>query len=182
MLSDNKINKRIVLAGGPGTGKTSVINALKKEKFYCFEEAAREIFNEFKLRGLEFKTDPIKISENIFDKRKHHFESANLLDSKRNVVFYDRGIHEITAYLSSIGKSSKYWDELPFKYKYDLIFLFEPWKEIYKKDENRIEDFSDAKKISPFIVNVYSQCGNNIIKVPNLSIEERVKFILNNLP
>ena len=47
MLSEKKINKRIVLAGGPGTGKTSVINALKKERFYCFEEAAREIFNEF---------------------------------------------------------------------------------------------------------------------------------------
>ena len=42
------LNKRIVLAGGPGTGKTSVINALKKERFYCFEEAAREIFNKFK--------------------------------------------------------------------------------------------------------------------------------------
>ena len=47
-MSDNKINKRIVLAGGPGTGKTSVINELKKEKFYCLKEAAREIFNEFK--------------------------------------------------------------------------------------------------------------------------------------
>ena len=106
MLSEKKINKRIVLAGGPGTGKTSVINALKKERFYCFEEAAREIFNEFKLKGSNFKTDPIKISENILDKRKHDFESANLIDCRESVVFYDRGIHEITAYLNSIGKSS----------------------------------------------------------------------------
>ena len=176
------INKRIVLAGGPGTGKTSVINALKKEKFYCFEEAAREIFDEFKLKGLEFKTDPIRISENIFYKRKYDFESASILDCKESVVFYDRGIHEITAYLNSIGKSSKYWDELPHKYNYDLIFLFEPWKEIYKKDKNRIEDFSDAKKISPFIIEVYRKSGINMVKVPNLSIEERVNFILNNLP
>ena len=176
------INKRIVLAGGPGTGKTSVINALKKEKFYCFEEAAREIFDEFKLKGLEFKTDPIRISENIFYKRKYDFESASILDCKESVVFYDRGIHEITAYLNSIGKSSKYWDELPYKYNYDLIFLFEPWKEIYKKDKNRIEDFSDAQKISPFIFEVYKKSGVKMIKVPNLSIKERVKFILNNLP
>ena len=68
MLSEKKINKRIVLAGGPGTGKTSVINALKKERFYCFEEAAREIFNEFKLKGSNFKTDPIKISKKFLIK------------------------------------------------------------------------------------------------------------------
>ena len=93
MLSEKKINKRIVLAGGPGTGKTSVINALKKERFYCFEEAAREIFNEFKLKGSNFKTDPIQISKNILDKRKHDFESANHIDCRESVVFYDRGIH-----------------------------------------------------------------------------------------
>ncbi len=176
-----KINKRIVLAGGPSTGKTSVINELKKKNFYCFEEAAREIFNEFKLKGLEFKTNPIEISKNIFKKRKLDFESANHLDCKENLIFYDRGIHEVTAYLRSIGNSSKYWDNIPLEYKYDLIFLFEPWKKIYKKDDNRIEDFSDAEKISTFITNIYKQSGIKMIKVPNLSIEERVRFILNKI-
>ena len=74
-----------------------------------------KIFNEFKLKGLDFKTDPIKISESILDKRKYDFKSANLLDCKENIVFYDRGIHEITAYLNLIDKSSKYWDKLPYK-------------------------------------------------------------------
>ena len=180
-MSEIKINKRIVLAGGPGTGKTSVINELKKRDFYCFQEAAREIFDEFKLKGLEFKTDPIEISKNIFKKRKLDFEAAHQIDCKENLIFYDRGIHEVTAYLRSIGNSSKYWDNIPLKYKYDLIFMFEPWKEIYKKDDNRIEDFSDAKKISPFIISIYKQSGISMIKVPNISIEERVSFILNKI-
>ncbi len=87
----------------------------------------------------------------------------------------------MTAYLRSIGSSSNYWDKLPLEYKYDLIFLFEPWKEIYKKDDNRIEDFSDAEKISPFITSIYKQSGIEMIKVPNISIEERVRFILDNI-
>lgn len=180
-MSEIKINKRIVLAGGPSTGKTSVINELKKKNFYCFEEAAREIFDEFKLKGLEFKTNPIEISKNIFKKRKLDFEAAGRIECKDNIIFYDRGIHEVTAYLRSIHSSSNYWDKLPLEYKYDLIFLFEPWKEIYKKDDNRIEDFSDAIKISPFITSIYIQSGIKMIKVPNISIEERVRFILDNI-
>tara|TARA_B100001057_G_scaffold417904_1_gene436858 strand:+ start:59 stop:601 length:543 start_codon:yes stop_codon:yes gene_type:complete len=180
-MSEIKINKRIVLAGGPSTGKTSVINELKKKGFYCFEEAAREIFNEFKLKGLEFKTGPIEISKNIFNKRKLDFEAADQIECKDNLVFFDRGIHEVTAYLRSIRNSSNYWDKLPLEYKYDLIFLFEPWKEIYKKDDNRIEEFSDAEKISPFIISIYEQSGINMIKVPNLSVEERVRFILDKI-
>jgi|TARA_X000000950_G_scaffold202988_1_gene244289 predicted ATPase len=180
-MSEKKINKRIVLAGAPGTGKTSVINELKKKNFYCFEEAARDIFDEFKLKGLEFKTNPVGISKNIFKKRKLDFESADQLECKQNIIFFDRGIHEVTAYLRSIGNSSNYWDNLPSKYKYDLIFIFEPWKEIYKKDDNRNEDFSDVKKISPFIISIYEQSGIKMIKVPNINIEERVKFILDKI-
>ncbi len=180
-MSEKKINKKIVLAGGPGTGKTSVINELKKKNFYCFEEAAREIFDEFKIKGLEFKTDPVEISKNIFKKRKLDFETAEQLDCKQNLIFFDRGIHEVTAYLRSIGNSSKYWDNLPSNYIYDLIFIFEPWKKIYIKDDNRNEDFSDAKKISPFIKGIYKQSGIKMIKVPNINIEERVKFILDKI-
>ena len=152
-----------------------------KRDYYCFQEAAREIFDEFKLKGLEFKTDPIEISKNIFKKRKLDFEAADQLDCKEDLIFYDRGIHEVTAYLRSIGNSSEYWDNIPLEYEYDLIFMFEPWKEIYKKDDNRIEDFSDAKKISPFIISTYKQSGISMIKVPNISIEERVSFILDKI-
>ncbi len=180
-MSEKNVNKKIVLAGGPRTGKTSVMNELKKNRFCCFQEAAREILNEFKLRGLEFKTDPIKISESIFKKRELDYKAANLLDCKKTCVFFDRGIHEITAYLRSINKSSKYWDRIPFNYEYDLIFLFEPWEKIYKKDENRIEDFSKAMQISPFIFKIYEESGTKIIKVPNTSVKDRVRFILDNI-
>ena len=180
-MIQEKINKRIVLAGGPSTGKTSVINALSKDKYLCFQEAAREILTDYKLHGSEFKTNPIGISNEIFKRRHEDYKKGGDISCKENLIFYDRGIHEITAYLKSINKSSNYWDKLPNNYKYDLIFIFQPWEEIYKKDETRIEEFSEAKKISPFIYKVYNDTGIQIIEVPNLSIEERVKFILNSL-
>ena len=180
-MIEEKINKRIVLAGGPSTGKTSVIEALRKSEFFCFKEAAREILKDHKLYGSEFKTNPIEISNEILKIRHEDYEKGGNISCKENLIFYDRGIHEITAYLKSINKSTNYWNKLPENYKYDLIFIFQPWEEIYKKDETRIEEFSEAKKISPFIYKTYNEAGIQIIEVPNLSIQERVNFILNSL-
>ena len=61
-MIQQKINKRIVLAGGPSTGKTSVLNELIKLEYDCFQEVAREIFSDYKQRGSNFKLDPYKIS------------------------------------------------------------------------------------------------------------------------
>ena len=179
-MIQQKINKKIVLAGGPSTGKTSVLNELVKLEYHCFQEAAREIFSDYKQMGLDFKSDPDKISEENYKRRHNDYYQADILNCKDNIVFYDRGVHEITAYLRSIDKSTSYWDNLPADYKYDLIFIFQPWKEIYKKDRERIEECNDAKKISPFINEIYHESGIKIIEVPIISIEERVKFILEN--
>ena len=101
-MIQGKINKRIVLAGGPSTGKTSVINALTKGGFLCFQEAAREILTDYKFHGSEFKTNPIGISNEILKKRHEDYVKGGNISCKENLIFYDRGIHEITAYLLSL--------------------------------------------------------------------------------
>ena len=59
-MVQQKINKRIVLAGGPGTGKTSVLNELVKLEFHCFQEAFREIFSDYKKKDQILNQNPIK--------------------------------------------------------------------------------------------------------------------------
>ena len=34
--------KRIVITGGPGTGKSSIINELKQRNYTCFDEVSRQ--------------------------------------------------------------------------------------------------------------------------------------------
>ena len=80
MLSE-KNNKRVVLAGGPSTGKTSVINELKKLGFVCFDEAARDILSDYSLKGSSFKLDPIKISNEILRKRDSDYYDCLLYTS-----------------------------------------------------------------------------------------------------
>ena len=176
-----KNNKRIVLAGGPSTGKTSVLNELKKLGYMCFDEAARDILSQYSSKGSSFKLDPIKISNEILIKRDYDFNRALNVTCKNDVVFFDRGVHEITAYLRSISKSTSYWEELPKNYKYDMVFIFPSWKDIYIKDNNRIEDYEDAVKISPFIYQIYVESSILRVEVPNASINKRIDFILKNI-
>ena len=180
MLNENN-NKRIVLAGGPSTGKTSVLNELKKLGFACFDEAARDILSDYSLKGSSFKLDPIKISNEILTKRDSDYNDALNISCKNDIIFYDRGVHEITAYLRSINQSTDYWEELLKNYKYDMVFIFPSWKDIYTKDDNRIEEYEEAMKISPFIFQIYDESSILSVEVPNFSVKERVEFIINNI-
>ena len=177
----NEKNKRIVLAGGPSTGKTSVLNELKKLGFVCYDEAARDILSDYSSKGSSFKLDPIKISREILSKRDNDYNDALGISCKNDIIFYDRGVHEITAYLRFINQSNDYWEELLKNYKYDVVFIFPSWKEIYTKDDNRIEEYEEAMKISPFIYQIYDESSILSIEVPNISVKERVEFILNNI-
>tara|TARA_B100000927_G_scaffold131096_1_gene105497 strand:- start:44 stop:583 length:540 start_codon:yes stop_codon:yes gene_type:complete len=177
----NEKNKRIVLAGGPSTGKTSVLNELKKLGFVCYDEAARDILSDYSSKGSSFKLDPIKISREILSKRDNDYNDASRISCKNDIIFYDRGVHEITAYLRFVNQSNDYWEELLKNYKYDVVFIFPSWKEIYTKDDNRIEEYEEAMKISPFIYQIYDESSILSIEVPNISVKERVEFILNNI-
>ena len=177
----NEKNKRIVLAGGPSTGKTSVLNELKKLGFVCYDEAARDILSDYSSKGSSFKLDPIKISREILSKRDNDYNDSLRISCKNDIIFYDRGVHEITAYLRFINQSNDYWEELLKNYKYDVVFIFPSWKEIYTKDDNRTEEYEEAMKISPFIYQIYDESSILSIEVPNISVKERVEFILNNI-
>ena len=77
MLSEKKINKRIVLAGGPGTGKTSVINALKKERFYLEVEKKSWIVDCFK--GNNY---PLEIAEIELPNEKENLSLPSFLSKE----------------------------------------------------------------------------------------------------
>jgi len=40
------VNQKYIITGAPGTGKTAIINALKKEGHSCAEEISRTIITQ----------------------------------------------------------------------------------------------------------------------------------------
>jgi predicted ATPase len=68
----------IVIIGGPGTGKSSVINGLIAKGYCCYPEISREVTLEAQKRGIEqlFLEDPLLFSQMLLDGRIKQYTNA----------------------------------------------------------------------------------------------------------
>ncbi len=176
------MQQKIVLIGGPGTGKTSVLNELKKRNYFCMEEISRKITLKAQKEGVEqlFLTEPLLFSKMLLEGREQQYLEAK--KSKKNIIFFDRGIPDIHAYMNYFKTEyPNTFLEKSNQYKYDKIFLFSPWKKIYTSDNERYENFNQSIEIDAFLQKAYKKIGYKIIKVPFGTVKERANFIINSL-
>ncbi|MES2748108.1 MAG: ATP-binding protein [Bacteroidota bacterium] len=172
----------VVIIGGPGTGKTTIIDGLVTKGFCCYPEISREVTLEAKKQGIEqlFLENPLLFSELLLEGRKKQFHSATA--EPHNIVFLDRGIPDVLAYMHYIGDSyPAFFDQACRDHLYTKIFILPPWEEIYESDEARYENFEQAKLIYSHLTETYQKYGYHLIEVPTGTIEERIQFILNQL-
>ena len=172
----------IVLIGGPGTGKSTLINELVARGYCCYPEISRQVTLEAQQRGIDqlFLEQPLLFSEMLLEGRIKQFEDA--LEEPENVVFIDRGIPDVVAYMDYIG------DEYPAHftkacedYKYSKTFILPPWEEIYECDTERYENFEQALTIQKHLVETYKKYGYDLIEVPKDTVENRILYILDKI-
>ncbi len=172
----------IVITGGPGTGKTTIIDALIEQGYACFPEISRQITLEAKKQGIEqlFLEKPLLFSELLLEGRKKQHQQAT--EDHAEIVFLDRGIPDILAYMHYIGDSyPAFFDQASKEHLYSKVFVLPPWEEIYVSDEARYENFEQAKLIFEHLHETYKTYGYSLIEVPRGSVEERVHYILSQL-
>lgn len=177
-----KMQQKIVLIGGPGTGKTTIINALKQRGFYCLPEVSRDVILKAKKQGIDqlFLTEPLLFSKMLLEGREEQYNHS--IKSEEEIVFFDRGIPDVHAYMNYFNTEyPAYFIEKSTSYKYTKIFHFSPWEEIHTTDNERYESFDESVKIDTFLIEAYSELGYDLINVPFGTIEERTNFIINSL-
>ena len=176
------MQQKIVITGGPGTGKTTLLQSLKKRGFHCMDEISREIILKARENGIEhlFLKNPLAFSEILVKKRKEQFSDA--LKSTHDLIFFDRGNPDIEAYLNFKKQKHTFpFVEMNKTSTYDKIFITPPWQEIHTTDNERYETFSETKKIHTELENTYTKLGYKTISIPFGTPLQRVEFLLQQL-
>lgn len=174
--------KRIVITGGPGSGKTALINFLEQEGHFVIHEISRDVIREAQEQGIDqlFLEQPLLFSEKLLEGRLKQFHQGESCTSP--TLFYDRGMPDVTAYMDFAEVSyPESFSNTCSAYKYDAIFVLPPWEDIYQQDNERYESFEQAEKIFQFLKKGYEDYGYHVHEVPVGTIKDRVQYILDSL-
>lgn len=168
-----------VITGGPCSGKTTLLKRLEKKGFHVVYEAARIFIDQEMKKGRTLE----QIRNNELSFQREILEMKIRLEKKlpkKEIIFFERGIPDSIAYYKLCGSSkNSYLEKAVHKSFYRKVFLLERLD--YKKDYARTEDEKQAKKLELLLEETYRKLRFPMLKVPKMTIDERLKFILNNL-
>ena len=173
---------KFVVTGGPGSGKSTLINELSGRGIATMPEAGRSIIrHQTSIGGNALPWANQKAYAGLmlsWDLRSYH-EAARYA---RPVVF-DRGLPDCIGYLKLIGQPvPSQFERAANQFRYNRhVFLAPFWEEIFSQDAERKQSPDEAKATSDVMVETYTALGYQLIDLPRVSPQERADFVLNYL-
>ena len=168
-----------IVTGGPGAGKTAVIDALRARGCGVVDEVGRAIIrSQQAIGGDAVHTGDwrlyaeLMLSRSIADYERQANEAGP--------VFFDRGIAELVGYFRLMGSvAPAHFLRAAEVYRYaPTVFVAPPWREIYRHDGERKQDFDEAVATHDAVTGAYVAAGYQLVDLPRASVEERAAFVL----
>lgn len=168
---------KVVLTGGPGVGKTTLLAALRTSGFATVAESARAVIAERLALGLAPRPSPVEFAREVVRRDIAAYEAAR---SATGWVFFDRGLVDGLGLLSEAESLAE--EELRAVLARHAFhgqgFVLPPWPQIYATDRERAQSFDDCLRIHESVLRWYRRCGIMLHEVPRVPVEERVAFVL----
>jgi predicted ATPase len=167
-----------VITGASCSGKTTLIEMLANKGFQTVPEAGRKFFERelAKRRTIDqIRADRAAFTRQVYDIMLTH--ENELLDNELN--FLDRALPDGFAFYRLAGMNPN--DILPdcFQHRYASVFLLNRLP--YQKDGVRVADDETAAYLETWTLRDYYALGYAVIRVPVLSPEDRLEFVLEKL-
>jgi len=170
---ENKSNA-IIITGGPGMGKTSIIEQFSVMGYHSVKETGRSIIqNELQTDGNRLPWfDKEGFAMAMFQQSLKDFQNV---PEKCGLTFFDRGIPDVIGYLklSNISIPETMWQAAKEKRYYPMVFITPPWKAIYVNDAERKQTFEEAVATYHTMKETYSFLGYKLVELPKTTVLKR---------
>jgi predicted ATPase len=186
-------HKKIVLTGGPGVGKTSILQCLQTLKYDVRDEVFTQLFKQAQAAG-QFN-DEFLHSKDLIHQLVLAQKELEAKPPQGNLLFLDRSRVDILVYAKNMGIAPSD-DDLKWleQSEYDLIFVIQPLPEKYYdqnsvRRQNQKESLEHHSRITLHYHDVLKNQNSKspLIEVPFFeglfeeSVSKRTQFILKNI-
>jgi len=172
-------NRFFVLTGGPGSGKSSLIDALARLGYARTVEAGRAIIqDQVDIEGNALPwADKGRFAALMLSWEMRSYRTAQ---EHSGPVFFDRGVPDVMAYLRLVNLPvPAHVIKAASEFRYNRsVFIAPPWKEIFHPDRERTQDFDEAIRTYESLAFTYTELGYELMELPRVSIDERVQYVL----
>ena len=170
----------VVITGGPGGGKSSLLNVLSRKGFKYINETGRAIIKDRINKGLSPRPDLKEFAKLMFQQDyQNYIDNINASE----ILFFDRSFIDSALFIQQTDKS--YFEGIRNTintYRFNNnVFMTPPWKEIYCNDDERDQTFDEAIDIYEKLKEWYKMNGYQPIILPKVSVERRAEFILSEI-
>jgi predicted ATPase len=168
-----------IISGGPGSGKSSIIDRLDARGFTTVGETGRAIIREQAESGGDatHTGDAAAFGALMLERGIADYRRMRQVDEP---VFFDRGIAELAGYWRLIGQPvpPRVTSAVEEYRSNPLVFLAPPWREIYRQDAERKQDWDEAVRTFELVREAYFEAGYRAVELPLDTVARRVSFIL----
>jgi len=168
-----------VITGAACTGKTTLINRLAEGGYRTVDEGARQYFEQGLAKGLTL--DEIVASSEAL--QLGIFEMQICIESELRpdeLIFLDRALPDSLTFHRVFGLNP---DELLpdcLKYQYASVFILDRLP-VLRSQTLGPEDEASSIFLDKWLERDYRSLGYDVFRVPAISIEARLAYILDNL-
>lgn len=175
----NSADQFYVITGGPGSGKTSLIDALRTAGYAGSIEAGRAIIqDQTAIDGPALPDrDSMAFAALMLAWELHSYRLAR---QEPGPVFFDRGIPDLLGYYALLGRTvPDHVAKAVQTFRYNRrVFIAPPWPDIFEHDAERKQTWEESVSTHEAMVVAYSAAGYDLLTLPKASIEERQRFVI----
>lgn len=167
-----------VIAGAPGSGKSSLLKALQLQHYEVVFEPAELLLKEEIESGKtagEVRKDPVEWQTKVV---QADFELFQSLEAQKT-IFTDTSLIETLVFARRGGmKFGGNLTQFLINFRFKEVFFLEPLT-LFESTRVRLEDQQTAAEISRQIWDTYQEFDYQPFVIPPVSVDKRIELILN---